>query len=79
MWSFEILLKHLILDFVSALEQEIAIQLLLQLNAAWTPQYCKKYGIVKFGSVIAVQAPNNKFSPQKLNIPYMARLQDTQG
>lgn len=42
----------------------------LQLNSAWTPQYCKKNGITKYGDIIAVQSSNHDFLPQKLNIPH---------
>lgn len=57
-------------DKVSALEAEIAHNLRAQLNAAWTPQYCKKQGIVQYGSALAVQAGLHPFSPHKLNIPH---------
>lgn len=58
------------LDKLTQLEQEIKRNISLQLNSAWTPQYCKKNGITKFDDIIAVQASTNDFLPQKLNIPH---------
>lgn len=58
---------------MSILEQEIAHNIRMQLNSPWTPQYCKKYGTTKYGAVIAVQASNHEFSPQKLHIPHVTR------
>lgn len=58
------------LDKLTQIEQEIKRNISLQLNSAWTPQYCKKNGITKFGDIIAVQASNHDFLPQKLNIPH---------
>lgn len=63
----------LILDKLSALEAKVAANIRLQLDAAWTPQYCKKYGIVRFGSITAVQASNNPFRAQQINIPHVTQ------
>lgn len=57
-------------DKLTQLEQDIMRNISLQLNSAWTPQYCKKNGIAKYGDIIAVQASNHDFLPQKLNIPH---------
>lgn len=56
-------------DKLSLIEQEIARNISIQLNASWTPQYCKKNGITKLGNVVVVQ--NHSFLPQNLNIPFV--------
>lgn len=56
-------------DKLSLIEQEIARNISIQLNACWTPQYCKKNGITKLGNVVVVQ--NHSFLPQNLNIPFV--------
>lgn len=66
-------------DVLTILENQIAQNISIQMNAPWTPQYCKKYGIRKFGSVFAVQASNNGFLPKKLNIPHASRLDTSHG
>lgn len=57
-------------DRKTIVEHELRQNIKIQLNAAWTPQYCKKYGARKFGNLIAIQASNHGFLPQRLNIPY---------
>ncbi|XP_031638251.1 coiled-coil domain-containing protein 22 homolog [Contarinia nasturtii] len=57
-------------DRKSLLDHNIRQNIKIQLNAAWTPQYCKKFGARKFGNLIAIQASNNGFLPQKLNVPH---------
>lgn len=57
-------------DRKSQVEHSLRQNIKIQLNAAWTPQYCKKFGARKFGNLIAIQASNNGFLPQRLNIPY---------
>lgn len=56
-------------DKLSLIEQDIARNIGIQLNASWTPQYCKKNGITKLGNVVVVQ--NQPFLPQNLNIPFV--------
>lgn len=56
-------------DKLSLYEQNIARSIGIQLNASWTPQYCKKNGITKLGNVVVVQ--NHSFLPQNLNIPFV--------
>lgn len=56
-------------DKLSLIEQGIARNIGIQLNASWTPQYCKKNGITKLGNDIVVQ--NHSFLPQNLNIPFV--------
>lgn len=56
-------------DKLSLIEQDIARNISIQLNASWTPQYCKKNGITKLGNVVVVQ--NHSFLPQNLNIPFV--------
>lgn len=58
------------LDRKTIAEHDLRQNIRIQLNAAWTPQYCKKYGARKFGNIIAIQASNHWFRPQPLNIPY---------
>lgn len=57
-------------DRKSLLDHNIRQNIKIQLNAAWTPQYCKKFGARKFGNLIAIQASNNGFLPQRLNVPH---------
>lgn len=56
-------------DKKSQLDHEIRQNIKIQLNAAWTPQYCKTVGARKFGNLIAIQASNNGFLPQRIHIP----------
>lgn len=56
-------------DKLSLIEQDIARNIGIQLNASWTPQYCKKSGTTKLGNVVVVQ--NHSFLPQNLNIPFV--------
>ncbi|KAJ6648734.1 Coiled-coil domain-containing protein 22 like [Pseudolycoriella hygida] len=58
-------------DKLSLIEQDIARNIGIQLNASWTPQYCKKNGITKLGNVVVVQ--NHPFLPQNLNIPFVSK------
>lgn len=57
-------------DRKSLLDHNIRQSIKIQLNAAWTPQYCKQFGARKFGHLIAIQASNNGFLPQRLNVPH---------
>lgn len=57
-------------DRKTLLDHHIRQNIQIQLNAAWTPQYCKKFGARKFGNLIAIQASNNCFLPQRLNVPH---------
>lgn len=57
-------------DRKTIVEHELRQNIKIQLNAVWTPQYCKRYGARKFGNLIAIQASNHGFLPQHLNIPY---------
>lgn len=57
-------------DRKTIFEHDLRQSIKIQLNAAWTPQYCKKFGARKFGNMIAIQASNHVFLPQRLNIPY---------
>lgn len=57
-------------DRKSLLTHHIRQNIKIQLNAAWTPQYCKKFGARKFGNLVAIQASNNGFLPQRINVPY---------
>lgn len=57
-------------DRKSLLDHNIRQNIKIQLNAAWTPQYCKRFGARKFGNLIAIQASNNGFLPQCLNVPH---------
>lgn len=66
-------------DKLTALEMEAARNIGLQLNSAWTPQYCKKNGITKYGNVLAVQASIHGFLPQRLNIPHVTKSTVPQG
>ncbi|XP_055318729.1 coiled-coil domain-containing protein 22 homolog [Sitodiplosis mosellana] len=57
-------------DRKSLLDHNLRQSIKIQLNAAWTPQYCKQFGARKFGNLIAIQASNNGFLPQRLNVPH---------
>lgn len=57
-------------DRKTLLDHHIRQNIQIQLNAAWTPQYCKKFGARKFGNLIAIQASNNCFLPEQLNVPH---------
>lgn len=57
-------------DRKSLLDHNLRQSIKIQLNAAWTPQYCKKFGARKFGNLIAIQASNSGFQPQRLNVPH---------
>lgn len=57
-------------DKKSLLDHHIRQNIKIQLNAAWTPQYCKKFGARKFGNLVAIQASNNGFLPQRLYVPF---------
>lgn len=65
-------------DRKSLLDHNIRQNIRIQLNAAWTPQYCKKFGARKFGNLIAIQASNNGFLPQRLNVPHATTAQSTE-
>lgn len=65
-------------DRKSLLDHNIRQNIRIQLNAAWTPQYCKKFGARKFGNLIAIQASNNGFLPQRLNVPHATSNQSTE-
>lgn len=58
------------IDRKTAIEMSIARNVDIQLNAAWTPQYCKKFGIRTFGNFEAINASNNCFRPQNLIVPH---------
>lgn len=62
--------EELNVDRKSKLSHNVRQSIKTQLNAAWTPQYCKKFGARKFGHLIAIQASNNAFLPQRLNVPH---------
>lgn len=63
-------LDEIYTDRKSLLDHNIRQNIKIQLNAAWTPQYCKEFGARKFGNLIAIQASNNGFLPQRLNVPH---------
>lgn len=63
-------LDETITDKKSLLDHNIRQNIKIQLNAAWTPQYCKKFGARKFGNLVAIQASNNGFLPQRINVPF---------
>lgn len=63
----------LFVDKLSRLEREVSNSIRLQVNAAWTPQYCKKYGIVKLGSETIVQGSSNQFVAHKVVIPHVTQ------
>lgn len=65
-------------DRKSLLAHNIRQNIKIQLNAAWTPQYCKEFGARKFGNLIAIQASNNGFLPQRLNVPHGTTTTKTQ-
>lgn len=64
-------------DRKSLLQHNIQQNIKIQLNAAWTPQYCKKFGARQFGNLVAIQASNNGFLPQRINVPYAAVANQT--
>lgn len=66
-------------DRKSKLDHSIRQSIKIQLNAAWTPQYCKKFGARKFGQLIAIQASNNGFLPQRLNVPHATSVNKSNG
>lgn len=53
------------------LESNLMRNIDIQLNAAWTPQYCKKFGVREFGNLVAIQASSSGFLPQSLNVPHV--------
>lgn len=57
-------------DQKSFLEHNLRQNIKIQLNSAWTVQYCKKFGARKFGNLVVVQGSNNGFLPQPLNVPH---------
>lgn len=65
-------------DRKSLLDHNIRQNIKIQLNAAWTPQYCKEFGARKFGNLIAIQSSNNGFLPQRLNVPHGTTTTKTQ-
>lgn len=66
-------------DRKSILQYEITRNIQVQLNAAWTPQYCKKFGVRNFGNMTSIQASNNAFQPQNLIIPHVTQANVTNG
>lgn len=66
-------------DKKSILVNNILQNIQIQLNAAWTPQYCKKFGVRSFGNTVAIQASNNGFLPQNLNVPHATRTNISSG
>lgn len=64
-------------DRKSLLQHNIQQNIKIQLNAAWTPQYCKKFGARQFGHLVAIQASNHGFLPQRINVPYAAAANPT--
>lgn len=64
-------------DRKSLLQHNIQQNIKIQLNAAWTPQYCKKFGARQFGNLVAIQASNHGFLPQRINVPYAAAANQT--
>lgn len=64
-------------DRKSLLHHNIQQNIKIQLNAAWTPQYCKTFGARQFGNLVAIQASNNGFLPQQINVPYAAAANQT--
>lgn len=64
-------------DRKSLLQHNIQQNIKIQLNAAWTPQYCKKFGARQFGHLVAIQASNHGFLPQRINVPYAAAANQT--
>lgn len=52
------------------LENSIARNIQIQLNAPWIPQYCKKFGVRIFGNIESINASNNGFLPINLIVPY---------
>lgn len=64
-------------DRKSLLQHNIQQNIKIQLNAAWTPQYCKKFGARQFGHLVAIQASNNGFLPQRINVPCAAVASQT--
>lgn len=64
-------------DRKSLLQHNIQQNIKIQLNAAWTPQYCKKFGARQFGNLVAIQASNHGFLPQRINVPYAAVANQT--
>lgn len=58
-------------DMRTVLENSLMRNIDIQLNAAWTPQYCKKFGVREFGNLVAIQASNSGFLPQNLNVPHV--------
>lgn len=63
-------LDETLTDKKSLLDHNIRQNIKIQLNAAWTPQYCKTFGARKFGNLVAIQASNNGFLPQRINVPF---------
>lgn len=65
-------------DRKSLLQHNIQQNIKIQLNAAWTPQYCKKFGARQFGNLVAIQASNHGFLPHpRINVPYAAIANQT--
>lgn len=58
-------------DRKTILENSLKRNIDIQLNAAWTPQYCKKFGVRQFGNLVAIQASNIGFLPENLNVPHV--------
>lgn len=67
------------IDKKSLTKEIIARNIEIQLNAAWTPQYCKKFGVRNFGNTEAIQASNNSFIPQYLSVPHVTRSDISNG
>lgn len=66
-------------DKKSMLEYNFRHSLKIQLNAAWTVQYCKKFGARKFGNLIVIEGSNNGFLPQPLNVPHATAKNQSAG
>lgn len=58
-------------DKKTILENSLMHNIDIQLNAAWTPQYCKRFGVREFGNLVAIQASSSGFLPQNLNVPHV--------
>lgn len=66
-------------DKKSMLEHNLRHSIKIQLNAAWTVQYCKKFGARKIGNLIVIEGSNNGFLPQPLNVPHATAKNQSAG
>lgn len=66
-------------DKKSMLKHNLRHSIKIQLNAAWTVQYCKKFGARKFGNLIVIEGSNNGFLPQSLNVPHATAKNQSAG